>query len=199
MARPRSFDAEAFLDQSLEVFWRRGFAATSMSDIYEATGLGASSIYAFVKDKNDLFRCVFKRYRDGFRQTIPTDVDGIAAIHQWLGCFAEALANDPARKGCLIGNTIMERFAHTDETLVMAKALVDEVRNWFLQQIETGQARGEIRRDLDPVAASNALGATTLGLMAMARAQESRDTLLQIVDSATAALKPGRSASHLEH
>lgn len=190
MARPRSFDAEAFLDQSLEVFWRRGFAATSMTDIYEATGLGASSIYAFVKDKNDLFRCVFKRYSDGFRQTIPTDVSGVAAIHLWMGHFAAALADDPLRKGCLIGNTIMERFAHTDETLALAKALVDEVRTWFRQQIERGQEQGDVRPDLDPVAASGALGATTLGLMAMARAQESRETLLQIVDSATAALRP---------
>ena len=189
MARPRSFDAEAFLDQSLEVFWRRGFAATSMADIYEATGLGASSIYAIVKDKNDLFRCVFKRYSDGFRQTIPTDVSGVAAIHRWLGHFATALADDPLRKGCLIGNTIMERFAHTDETLAVAKALVDDVRSWFGQQIASGQAQGEICPDVDPAAAANALAATTLGLMAMARAQESRETLLQIVDSATAALK----------
>ena len=94
MARPRSFDAEAFLDQSLEVFWRRGFAATSMADIYEATGLGASSIYAFVKDKNELFRCVFKRYGDGFRTMIPTDVTGDAAIRRWLGA-----ERDPPRRG----------------------------------------------------------------------------------------------------
>lgn len=190
MARPRSFDTEAFLDQSLEVFWRRGFAATSMTDIYEATGLGASSIYAFVKDKNDLFRCVFKRYSDGFRTTIPTDVSGAAAIHRWLGHFAGALADDPVRKGCLIGNTIMERFAHTDETLALARGLVDEVRGWFQQQIESGQQHGDVRRDVDPAAAANALAATTLGLMAMARAQTSRDMLLQIVDSAVAALKP---------
>ncbi|WP_353227903.1 TetR/AcrR family transcriptional regulator [Novosphingobium sp.] len=188
MARPRSFDAEAFLDRSLDVFWRRGFAATSMSDIYEATGLGASSIYAFVKDKNDLFRRVFQRYTDGFRDTIPTDVKGAAAIDLWMRGFASALADDPDRKGCLICNTIMERFAHTRETLDLAQKLVDEVRGWFVLQVQYGQEAGDYARDADPAAAANALVAMVLGLMAMARSQASRETLLQVAGSAANAL-----------
>jgi len=189
MARPRSFDVEAFLDQSLEVFWRRGFAATSMADIYEATGLGASSIYAYVKDKNDLFRCVFKRYIDGFRAMTPTDVTGAAAIDRWLVHFAGSLADDPMRKGCLIGNTIVERSAHTPETLAVANELVEEVGTWFRLQIESAKAQGEFRAEVDPAAAASSLLATTLGMMAMARAEASRETLLQIAANATGAFK----------
>eukprot|EP01037_Dinobryon_pediforme_P012970 gene12970-13072_t len=188
MARPRSFDAEAFLDRSLDVFWRRGFAATSMADIYEATGLGASSIYAFVKDKNDLFRRVFQRYGEGFRSTIPTDVAGAAAIDRWMRGFAEGLANDPDRKGCLICNTIMERFAHSTETLDMAQHFVEEVRGWFRLQVELGQKTGEFRADADPAAAANTLVAMVLGLMALARSHASRETLQQVAGSATTAL-----------
>ncbi|WP_028640130.1 TetR/AcrR family transcriptional regulator [Novosphingobium acidiphilum] len=191
MARPRSFDIDAFLDRSLDVFWRRGFAATSMSDIYEATGLGASSIYAFVKDKNDLFRRVFQRYGEGFRSTIPTGVEGAAAIDGWLRGFVGALADDPDRKGCLICNTIMERFAHSSETLELAQMLVDEVRGWFQLQIENAQRAGDYRRDQDPATAANALVVMVLGLMAMARAQASRETLLQVAGGATVALARG--------
>ena len=190
MARPRSFDAEAFLDHAMDVFWRRGFAATSMADIYEATGLGASSIYAFVKDKNALFQSVFERYIDGFRKSLPTDVTGGAAIEYWMRGFANSLADDPVRKGCLIGNTIMERFAHSQETLDLAQALLEEVRNWMQQQIAAGQAQGDYRRDLDPALASTVMAATTLGMMAMARAQASRETLLQIAENAAFALFP---------
>lgn len=184
MARPRSFDVEAFMNRALEVFWRRGFAATSMSDVYAATGLGASSIYAFVKDKNDLFRRVFERYVDGFRTTLPTDVTGAAAIRTWLVGFAGMLASDPDRKGCLICNTIMERFAHAPETLAMAQSHVAEVHGWFRTQIELGQAAHEVRADIDPVAAADSLVATTLGMMAMARARANRETLIQIAANA---------------
>jgi TetR/AcrR family transcriptional repressor of nem operon len=190
MARPRGFDVEDILDRSLDVFWRRGFAATTMADIYEATGLGASSIYALARDKNDLFRRVFERYGEGFRSTIPTDVSGAAAIDRWLRGFVGALADDPDRKGCLICNTIMERFAHSAETLDLAQSLVEEVRGWFQRQVEQGQRAGDYRRSADPVAAANALMVMLLGLMAMARAHASRETLLQVADGATAALVP---------
>lgn len=185
MARPRSFDSEAFLNRALEVFWRRGFAATSMSDVYEATGLGASSIYAFVKDKNDLFRRVFERYVEGFRTTIPTNQSGAAAIREWLVGFAGALASDPDRKGCLICNTIMERFAHAPETLALAQTHVEEVEAWFREQIEHAKQAQEFRGDIDPVVAAHSLVATTLGMMAMARARVTRETLLQIAANAT--------------
>ena len=194
MARPRSFDEEAFLDRSLEVLWRRGFAATSMSDIYAATGLGASSIYAFVKDKDDLFRRVFERYGAGFRKAIPTDANGAVAIDRCMEFFAGMLASDPDRKGCLIANTIMERFAHRAVTLACAQARMEEIRSWFQRQIERGQQDGDFRPDADPVAASNALAATTLGMMAMARAQVSRETLLQVAGCATAGLRKERPA-----
>ena len=194
MARPRSFDIEAFLDRSLDVFWRRGFAATSMADIYEATGLGASSIYAIVKDKNDLFRRVFERYAMGFRTMIPTELAGAAASDWWMVAFAGALADDPDRKGCLICNTIMERFAHAPETLAMADAHVEEVRNWFQHEIERGQRQGDFRADADPVAASCALAATTLGMMALARARAGREALLQVAANATAALTVRKDA-----
>ena len=189
MARPRSFDTEAFLDASLELFWRRGFAATSMSDVYEATGLGAGSIYSFVKDKNDLFRRVFERYGGGFAATLPKDKTGAEAINEWMGFLAGYLAEDPDRKGCMIANTIMERFAHSPETLAMAQARIEEVRGWFERQILAGQQEGRYRTDVDPAIAASALVATTPGMMAMARAHASRETLLQVGKNSTAALR----------
>ncbi|MFX8903109.1 helix-turn-helix domain-containing protein, partial [Acinetobacter baumannii] len=92
-----SFDTDAFLDQSLELFWKRGFAATSMADISQATGLGSGSIYAFVEDKDDLFRRVFERYGSMFRASFQTSVEGADALEQWMAWLANYLADDPDR------------------------------------------------------------------------------------------------------
>ena len=62
MARPREFDEEEVLDRALDVFWRRGYGATSVEDLTAATGLGRGSLYAAFGDKETLFLTCLRRY-----------------------------------------------------------------------------------------------------------------------------------------
>ena len=73
-------------------------AATAMSDVYEATGLKPGSLYAAFKDKEHLFRRCFEAYAAFFRQTLPTDRSGVAAIEAWLALQARLAAEDPDAK-----------------------------------------------------------------------------------------------------
>ena len=43
MARPREFDEGEVLDAVVSTFWSRGFEATSIQDLVEATGLSRAS------------------------------------------------------------------------------------------------------------------------------------------------------------
>ncbi len=53
--RPRGFDREAALEAAMLLFWRKGFAATSMSDLCEAMGIGSPSLYAAFGSKEALY------------------------------------------------------------------------------------------------------------------------------------------------
>ena len=65
MARPREFDMDEVLDAAMEVFWERGYEATSMADLMDATGLHKGSIYKAFEDKHDLFLQALRRYLSG--------------------------------------------------------------------------------------------------------------------------------------
>ena len=56
MSGKPQFDEAAVIDAALIVFWRQGYAAASISDLTEATGLSRSSIYQRFGDKDGLFR-----------------------------------------------------------------------------------------------------------------------------------------------
>ena len=62
MARTRGFDLDAALDQMVEVFWRKGYAATSINDLEEATRLNRTSLYAALGGKEAIFLEALKRY-----------------------------------------------------------------------------------------------------------------------------------------
>lgn len=55
MAGVKQLDAEVSLDRDADVFWLRGFEATSIQDLVEATGVGRASFYATFGDKETLF------------------------------------------------------------------------------------------------------------------------------------------------
>lgn len=190
MARPRSFDIDAFLDEAMAVFWARGFGATAMADIYAATGLGPGSVYTLVKDKEALFQLVFNRYATGFRATMASELAGLPALRRWFLMQVEFLTADPDRKGCLIANTIMERHAFSPATQQLAAARIDEIRDYFRGQIVAGQADGSVRADLDSDRGADALLGAVTGMMALARGRAEADVLENIATTALAVLAP---------
>ena len=53
--RPRSYDPETALARAAAVFWKAGYAGTSLDDLSQATGMNRPSLYAAFGDKRDLY------------------------------------------------------------------------------------------------------------------------------------------------
>ena len=60
--RPRAFDRDEALDNAMLLFWRKGFAAASMTDLCEAMHVGSPSLYAVFGSKESLYLEAFERY-----------------------------------------------------------------------------------------------------------------------------------------
>jgi TetR/AcrR family transcriptional repressor of nem operon len=190
MSRRREFRIEDVVTKATEVFWRRGYAATSMSDVYEATGLKPGSLYAVFKDKEELFRRCFEGYAAFFRRTLPTDRDGIAAIEAWLHLQARLAAEDPDRKGCLIVNTLAEREVHSEATRALAAGRLQEIRDFFIRQLSTAVTRRELAPGLAVEAAADALVGAVIAIMALGRAGADRRMIEHVAQAAITQLGP---------
>src|ERR1700719_920746 len=54
MGRPKNFSRDGVLEKALPVFWKHGFANTSLQELEKATGVNESGLYAEVANKGGL-------------------------------------------------------------------------------------------------------------------------------------------------
>jgi TetR/AcrR family transcriptional regulator, copper-responsive repressor len=101
VGRPKKFDRESVLEKALPVFWRGGFADTSLHELEQATGVNKSGLYSEFRGKEDLFVQSLRYYQDNLElgQLLarePLGWDNIERLlkarppnrHNLKGCFA---------------------------------------------------------------------------------------------------------------
>jgi len=64
MGRPRKFSREGVLQKAMPVFWKYGFARTTLPDLEQATGVNKSGLYAEFESKEALFLACLRHYLD---------------------------------------------------------------------------------------------------------------------------------------
>jgi AcrR family transcriptional regulator len=62
VGRPKGFSREEVLEKAMPVFWKYGFADTTLHELEQATGVNKSGLYTEFRDKEDLFVACLRHY-----------------------------------------------------------------------------------------------------------------------------------------
>ena len=136
MGRQQSFDTTTAIQAARDLFWDRGFEATSLTDLELATGLNRSSLYHAFGSKRGLFDAAAQDYLDTVIRprlaglAVATGRDQAAAgraLVEYFENLSDAVATlpaDSARRGCLLVNAAADLAAHDD----VARDVVDGYR-----------------------------------------------------------------------
>src|ERR1700674_2268702 len=107
MGRPKNFSRQGVLEKALPVFWRHGFADTSLQELEQATGVNKSGLYADFDGKEDLFLQSLRYYleeqdKKGLLTAKPL---GWRNIERFLRL---APGNSEGQKGCFSVSSMRE-------------------------------------------------------------------------------------------
>lgn len=192
MSRPRSLADDVVLDRATSVFWQRGYAATSLRDLVDATGLGAAALYHRFADKDGLFVAVLRRYAElGLRQrlarlaSLPCPLSAIAALFDEL---VEASASDADRRGCLLVNTVLDGAAMSGAARALVRDRLGELEGFFRAQLARAAACGMIGPDIDPATTAEVLLGGVLAIRVLARLDPEPTRLRRLAAHALAPL-----------
>lgn len=142
------FEEGAVIDAAVGAFWRHGYAATSISELTEATKLSRSSLYQRFGDKDGLYREALQSYSERvLRRMNAAKADTPRAR---LDALLRAFLPDPARPaGCLIGRSCSEIGELTAEGQAVVLDSVQRQRDVFMDILREGIAKAELPQDAD--------------------------------------------------
>jgi AcrR family transcriptional regulator len=107
MGRPKNFSREDVLEKAMPVFWKQGFAGTSLQDLEQATGVNKSGLYSEFRDKEDLFLVVLRHYLESLvkRGLLTKEPLGWKNVETFL---KEGPLKKGERQGCFAVNSMRE-------------------------------------------------------------------------------------------
>lgn len=192
MARPRSFEEDAALDAATDLFWRNGYAATSVRELGSAMGLGLPSLYNAFGDKHELFTRCLDRYLDGSMRARIRRLDACPSPRAAVAAFLEDIVArslaDP--RGCFLVNSALEVAPHDEGVRATIAARLEELEGFFLRTVRAGQADGSIAVGRPAEDLASLLVTTVMGLRVLARLRPDAQILRGAVREALTRLDP---------
>ena len=194
--RPRGFDPDAALARARDVFWSRGYAATSVQDLVDALSLQRGSLYAAFGDKRALYLRAVRLYDSDNRRRLAEllDEDPVLPVLQRMLTRPETLIGEQRageeRRGCLVGNTTAELVPADDEAAVLVAAAYDGFIEVVSDALRRAQATGEVATTSTPEAQAGLVLLLFQGSALVSRARTDQDGLDAAIDTALSSLRP---------
>jgi len=190
--RPRAYDPDAALAQATSVFWKGGYAGTSLDDLAAGTGMNRPSLYGAFGDKHALYMLATQRYREQGRDTVRDILAQGPARAATAELFARAaefyLQGEHGQRGCFLIGTALTEAVNDTEVRASLGAALDEFDAVFEARFREAAASGELRPGDDPAAMARIAAATLYTMSIRARAGGSRAVLDALAAAAMAVL-----------
>ena len=192
MPRPKEFNPDDAIEKAMQVFWHKGYEATSMEDLLSAMDLNRGSLYDTFGDKRQLFLKVIDRYCTTFADAKFSLLDqpgpALPTLRRFISGMIDSSLADPQRRGCLISNTVMELSPHENEIAGTLRQALKMVEDTFFKVLARAERQGELKHDKDPRALARFLTTMMQGTIVMIKAGASADVVKQTAETALSIL-----------
>lgn len=178
MVRQRGFDKEIALDNAMELFWEKGYAATSITDLTTIMGIQRPSLYATFGDKEKLFEAALRKYTNMHMDYTRTKLQSATSVKGAFQNLFEELIEEEYRgkqsKGCFCINTIVELAPHDEKFEILTREHEMYLSVIFQETLLNGVKSGELESDLDVKALAQTLVVALIGITVLLKSHPER-------------------------
>ena len=187
MARSKEFCEVAALEKALQLFWQKGYAATSMEELVKTMKISRSSLYAAYGDKEGLYLKALRMYRQ------KTSIPFIDAIREAQDPIAEMKrlfilniqrSKGGDQKGCFMVRSMTEHVDFPENVNQITEINRNQVIQTFYQILSKAEKENIYKLRGSPAALANIFFTLHLGTQVLLADDADPQTLNDMVESA---------------
>jgi TetR/AcrR family transcriptional regulator, copper-responsive repressor len=202
--RPRSFDEQDALARITDLFWRHGYASTSLDAISRASGVGRPSLYATFGDKQALYLRAVDAFVARLRVSLAAAGGEETRLEQQLtALFASLLAlyetddgSGTGALGCLVICTAATEAVEQPRIREALNGVLSGIDLRLIGVLTRARDRGELAAGADIEGLAAVLAGTAHSLALRARAGASHESLERIAATAIGLIVPIPTTRH---
>ena len=190
--RPREFDEDKVLAAAANAFWQRGYHATSIDDLCEATGLLRGSLYGAYGDKRGIFLAALNRYCEAriarLSEALQKGPPGRQILRENLVYYFEAVSDLDLARACFITNTALELTPQDRQVALVIERTFRHMSTLWSEAAVRARNAGAFKTKLDEKTIGDYLFCIVQGLRVLGKIYR-QDELTAVVDMALRALE----------
>ncbi len=188
MARPKEFDSDVALDEAMDLFWSKGYEATSMSDLVGHLGLARQSVYDTFGDKHAIYLAALRRYCEQrlawmlplFRSGRPIRV----ILREYLEHAIEVALKSERPRGCMLINAAVGLPLEDEEARKLIADTIRTAGREMVAMVQRAQERGEIGMHQDPAGLGRFFASVMTGIVVLSKTTQNRQALQDVAEVA---------------
>ncbi len=153
MKRARPYNRDTALDAALNLFWKKGYHATSLKDLEAALKMKPGSIYAAFSSKEALFLAALERYyRQNLRavRSMVEEMDSpLRGLADHLRRFGQSRDGDTECRACMLTKTLLDATSSETAIAQQARLYLDQLKAEFAAVFDLAKSVGELPPDAD--------------------------------------------------
>ncbi|EAQ04828.1 possible transcriptional regulator, TetR family protein [Pseudooceanicola batsensis HTCC2597] len=165
MPRKPSYDRNELIDRARDLFWRQGWAGTSLKDLEATLQMKPGSFYAAFGSKDALFGLALDRYaQDGGKRldALAAELGALGALQRYPVLILED-STAPAC-ACMLAKTLIELHRRDHPLAARADKHLRRMEARFADLFRQAQAAGDIGPGNDPVSLARKYQSDLMGL-----------------------------------
>ncbi|MFC1233483.1 TetR/AcrR family transcriptional regulator [Vibrio sp. F74] len=187
MVKKAKFNRQEVINKATNLFWKKGFHATSMRNLQDEIDMRPGSIYATFGSKEGLFKEVLQNYTDiglaEIKQCQDEHDSPIEALKALVKSQVITTQDNGPNGVCMLTKTLNELTDDSQELVDITKSHVIEIATEFVCLLEKAKALGELDENKEAQALASHLQIQITGLRTYAKIMDDKNKLDEMINS----------------